>query len=1019
VNDGIQRIIGNCVTAWEILDDIDPERTVEFICQNANPPFGCLWPTPPNGVRADSTEYTWRKIMERASPFGFGWFISNWKTIERLGIHKHPRVYLYQKFPMGVWKGTEVEIGVVHWDVCAKRPEMQTLTYTTLDYSEHAEELAKIKKFYRENAVSRPHVETFEIGDMFRKVATIINEEKRKRPPFNIYLDHNGLLKTYLSTRFITKRKITREEVLRLSNRVDNSHPLTLTTDRESRKLLNELISCGIYTIQPEALAAIRSALAEVAGLSCPIMPVTDFETVAYCDEEDSLECSADLRDKSGKAVFTTGRRYDLTTSTYSFAEEFSREKPHYDEKANQMYTVKHECKLSGTDRFIMLVDNNGKHHRFMDRPDKKNHNDHDEATLWQHFKKPEVKTVAEANPEGIARNRAILASCEMLAGFSFYPGQLEYLARVCCKNHGILAAATGAGKSLMAISLVQVKAPKRALIIAPQGTMRTSSVDQDDEDDEVEHQASQWVEELRKFGPGLPVFQLFSMDDYYRIVKANHGKLPEGVYISYYQAMFSNGARESAPDTWDDERLAVEIAKLTERKAGLPEPCETTIDPDRFWCESIGKEKHGIRCIMEPCMATLVGHHFDMVCLDEGHLCCNLAANVSQMLIRLQPTYRYVFTATPIPNVVANLFSLMGWVCVKGWYKGGQRNAAWPYAREEIAKFIDAFQSEERDYTQEEMEEDAAKKAGVGRSRKKCIKVSPIISSPARLLKILKPSMAYISKPACNPNYVAPKLIDVRVPMGTQQLSLYAFYMNRGNINCKNAMVRARKQITYLRNICADPMGFNHGGPDTPKVTSNFNPKTIAMLELARDITSKGDQFVVICSRKGQTDTIHAAFRDAGLLCSRIDSTIPAEQHSYQANLFKSHKTQALMMGIKCASAHSFHECAYMIVGSLEYSWGSLDQARGRVDRVNSMRPATVYCVLHKHSIEEVMFDVVATKQDAATICLRGQRVPREFKPVDLGEVLATSIINFKTESVEESECEKQWPKLRSSFLA
>jgi len=37
-------------------------------------------------------------------------------------------------------------------------------------------------------------------------------------------------------------------------------------------------------------------------------------------------------------------------------------------------------------------------------------------------------------------------------------------------------------------------------------------------------------------------------------------------------------------------------------------------------------------------------------------------------------------------------------------------------------------------------------------------------------------------------------------------------------------------------------------------------------------------------------------------------------------------------------------------------------------------------------------MFDVVATKEDAATICLLGRRVPRTFKPVDMEEILAMS---------------------------
>jgi hypothetical protein len=62
-------------------------------------------------------------------------------------------------------------------------------------------------------------------------------------------------------------------------------------------------------------------------------------------------------------------------------------------------------------------------------------------------------------------------------------------------------------------------------------------------------------------------------------------------------------------------------------------------------------------------------------------------------------------------------------------------------------------------------------------------------------------------------------------------------------------------------------------------------------------------------------------------------------------------------------------------------------------------------------------MFDTVATKDDAATIVLRGERVPRNFKPVDASEVLAMAITNFTNVSVGESQCQSQWPALRAAF--
>jgi hypothetical protein len=122
--------------------------------------------------------------------------------------------------------------------------------------------------------------------------------------------------------------------------------------------------------------------------------------------------------------------------------------------------------------------------------------------------------------------------------------------------------------------------------------------------------------------------------------------------------------------------------------------------------------------------------------------------------------------------------------------------------------------------------------------------------------------------------------------------------------------------------------------------------------------------------------------------------------------------------MGIKCAAAYSFDHCEYEIIGSLDWSCGPFNQAKGRIDRVTNKVEKTIYCILHADSIEEVMFDVVATKDDAATICLKGRRVPREYKPVDGSEVLAKAIDCFDvTGSKPERECEMEWPKLRQGI--
>ena len=73
---------------------------------------------------------------------------------------------------------------------------------------------------------------------------------------------------------------------------------------------------------------------------------------------------------------------------------------------------------------------------------------------------------------------------------------------------------------------------------------------------------------------------------------------------------------------------------------------------------------------------------------------------------------------------------------------------------------------------------------------------------------------------------------------------------------------------------------------------------------------------------------------------------------------------------------------------------------------------------MLHENTIEEVLFDRVATKRDAATLCLHGRRVPRDFKPMDMAEILAEHIESYRAQTGKpESECESEWSELRDQI--
>jgi hypothetical protein len=757
---------------------------------------------------------------------------------------------------------------------------------------------------------------------------------------------------------------------------VHNQHPFVLATERKGRDYLKRVVEVKGYSISCDAERVIREAIDEGESIATPIMPVTDFELSAYMDEFKTLVCVSD------KWGYEKGKRYRLSSYDYRYVDTFKRNKTHYGEK---VYAKEHTCELTGKDRAIRVW--KGKDYEdFLHRPSDANIKQHPEGELWNVFERPIIKTVAERYPSRMSKNNDTLDTLESIAGFSYFKGQPDYLARLGCKSHGYAVAKAGCGKSNFAVSLIGLKGANRALICAPQGTVKGEPTEAG------AMSASQWASEIETFAPHMPVFELFSMADYYKILKKHRGKLPYGIYVTYFQAFFLNGSIERCSKSMTNMKL-YDVMGIKSN------------DMSRSLCHGIGEERHGIKSIVKPSMATLIGDKFDMVCIDECHVTQSHDSIITEAIIRLQPKYRFAFSATPIPNSVTNLFSMMGWLCVPDWYKGQRCNAAFPYARADIARFKSQFMSIERDVTREVLE------------GKKFRKASPKLSSPALLVKILKTTMAYIDKETCNPDYVKPTITDIRVPMGKQQTALYKYYMDKTNVLGRTHGIKATAQVTALRSVTAEPLTSNYNKGNAPRVLSAFNPKLVAVLELVRDMMDRNEQVTIISARTSTNDMIEKLLTQCGIRCSRIDST--RKKHSREADTFKRGETQVLLMGIKCASAHSFNLCRNLIVTSIEWGNGVFEQALGRVDRINSPLPPNIYVILYKNTIEEVMYDMVTIRDDAAATCVRGHRVSSMAIPSEIDEILAESIIHWKDPKlcVDESVYELKWSALRKDI--
>jgi len=726
-----------------------------------------------------------------------------------------------------------------------------------------------------------------------------------------------------------------------------------------------------------------------------PLLPLTPYELVGMIDEVKVLtakSCPPCPTDAKQWPRVSEGREYRFKRLKYSYTRPISRKKMHT-EKSGRTYVVDHDIERYGVDAGYAFKDNLGRRFVFRDNPigDYELRSD----LVWDFFEMPIVKTVAELRPKAFRRMKENCKVLEEINDFKFYPGQLDYISRVACVDQALVCGDVGTGKTCMAIALNSLKNARRTLLVAPKGTVKDSN------GNKKKYDPAQWIAEMDKFSPDTQVRTIFCTRDFGKHLRKD-GTLPAGVYITYPNAFFLNGGFERIPRSWlvqDRERNF----RWKMRELGFNAPYDEEDPPsvENEYHRGVGETRNGFTCILKPSLSSIAGNQFDCVMLDEAHIMQSIDSVVTNAIIRLQPKYRYALTATPIPNVLPNIFPILGWLAVPNWFHGDKSNARWPYALEDQASFCSTFLTRERDFTEEAIR-------GNGSS---CIKICPVISQAQTLLKVLKSLVAFISKEQCNPDVVKCYIETIRLPLGYAQKKLYAHNLDIKNIPYNDPKTCYGVQLQRLRGICADPMGrsFNDG-----IVRSNFNPKLITTLELIHQYLSKREQVIHISACIGQTDELANRLGESDISFSRIDSK--ASDHAGEANAFRRKDTHVMLMGAKCAVGHSFPECPNMIIGSFEWSYGSFHQALGRVYRVNSRQDANIKVLLSKDTIEESMFDKLADKRDAATMCILGEYVPIDYKDGDLDEILAEHHLSFDVDKIEtksEIEMELKWMDL------
>lgn len=790
----------------------------------------------------------------------------------------------------------------------------------------------------------------------------------------HLTLDSTSRLSVRLQSKDLAASSIEqRNELLALHGRT----PEELVTHPGDRRAMLNTLSNEYWIMSPSLRERLKAALDQVAPTLAPVMPPTDYETLAYLDEHPVLKARLDC-----PHTFIPGREYKVFYQFYNVDEPFLQNVVEFNKGQKSWLISQHHCTRTFRDRRVVVRTGPGSFVEFRpptQMPGKPNSSIFPDDSIWKYFERPHIPTVREVYPERYDRAIKILDTHALLSGITYYPGQKDYIARLACRDYGIPSAQTGTGKTLIALSLSVVQSSKRTLILAPKHTVKGC------------HSVAQWEEEVHRFLPLAPVYRIFSHEDL-RKVRQSDGSLPFGIYLTYPEAYLTNAADECPP----------------------PGPVTST-PPER---EGIGEEHFGIRCVARPSLLTLTAHLFDMTILDEAHVMKNANAARTRQFLRIQTPYRYAMTATPVSNTLPDLCTLMGWTAVPDWHKDDRCNPAWPYSLSGCSAFAKVYLAQQTDHTRSDSHYNKHK------VRRKFITRSPIVSEPLGFTRLVKPVIAHIDKQTCNPLVVPCIEHDVRVPFGERQENLYRFLLNPAHFPMSRRG-KALIQQAYLREACVDPSGLAQRMKRSFSFTyypqSCITPKMLRILEIAASCLRKKEQVVIIASRINQLSELEFLLHDAGIECSRMDSTV--EDPAAQAGKFKSGETRVLLMGIRMAQAHSFSNCPNLILASLEWTYSSKVQAMGRVWRMDSPRPVNIWCVLNRNSIEEVMYDRIASKAEASVLCLQGLRSPGSRIQSSPEALTIEHVLTYRrTHSgsgapVPEYKCQTQWLKIQSDL--
>jgi hypothetical protein len=401
-----------------------------------------------------------------------------------------------------------------------------------------------------------------------------------KAPPFNIWLDSNGLIRTYLNTFDTASGRVDKSAAAAL-HALTARQPIQLVVQRSQRKALEDAVRPdSVWRVDPALGRAVEFAIAEYNRVRAPLYPLPKIQRLGYLDEQDTIKCIKTLGLAPG-CVFEAGSEYVIRSTTVAVRR--------WGEKMNTRGEYDH-VQWDGQELAFFITDHDGVERCFMEerlrskevkiniikpgagaRPrfgGRKEKDLGDEQVidftlneLAGHFEIPEVPDVATLNHKQYQANlKALEEIVAVVCGdkgrrFNFRKFQFEDYARAAMQDGIILGHDTGLGKTLALLvwALLKCGYLAEAGDGGSQRSLRPAKpvllVVPGDGHDQTEQEA--WDKFRIKAGRE-GIVRLDSQETFYRLAKPNpiNGKLTlePNYYLTSYTQLASNGVADFPP---------------------------------------------------------------------------------------------------------------------------------------------------------------------------------------------------------------------------------------------------------------------------------------------------------------------------------------------------------------------------------------------------------------------------------------------------------------------------------------